>query len=90
MGCDFSFGDDYERCQILIDEYECLLELESNMKVNEKNIDKHNQTKDDVKNKIRNLLEKINENANGISQIDKLQKLNEKYQNLLTEESKIK
>ena len=90
MGCDFSFGDDYERCQILIDEYEYLLELESNMKVNEKNIDKHNQTKDDVKNKIRNLLEKINENANGISQIDKLQKLNEKYQNLLTEESKIK
>ena len=60
MGCDFSFGDDYERCQILIDEYEYLLELESNMKVNEKNIDKHNQTKDDVKNKIRNLLEKIN------------------------------
>ena len=60
MGCDFSFGDDYERCQILIDEYEYLFELESNMKVNEKNIDKHNQTKDDVKNKIRNLLEKIN------------------------------
>ena len=33
------------------------------------------------------MLELINQKANGISQIDKLQKLNQKYQILLTEES---
>jgi len=36
------------------------------------------------------MLEEINQKANGVSQIDRLQKLNEKYQTLLTEDSKIK
>ena len=90
MGCDFSFGDEYEKCGILIDEYQYLLEIEEDRKLTDKKLEKHNQTKDDIKSKVRKLLFSINEKAYGISQIDKLQKLNEKYQNLLTEESKIK
>ena len=89
MGCGIGFGDDYEKCEILLDEYAYLIDLESNMKVNDKKLEKHNKEKDTVKSNIRQLLEKINQNANGFSQIDKLQKLNEKYQNILTEESKI-
>ena len=90
MGCDFSFGDDYEKCGILIDEYQYLLEIEEDRKLSDKKLEKLRQSKDDIKSKIRKLLVSINDKAYGISQIDKLQKLNEKYQNLLTEESKIK
>ena len=90
MGCDFSFGDDFEKCGILIDEYQYLLEIEEDRKLTDKKLEKHNQAKDDIKSKIRKLLISINDKAYGISQIDKLQRLNEKYQNLLTEESKIK
>ena len=90
MGCDFSFGDDYEKCGILIDEYQYLLEIEEDRKLTDKKLEKLRQSKDDIKSKIRKLLVSINDKAYGISQIDKLQKLNEKYQNLLTEESKIK
>ena len=89
MGCFTGFGEDYEKCEILLDEYAYLLDLESNMKISDKKVDKHNQEKDKIKGNIRMLLLKINQNAIGISQIDKLQKLNQKYQNLLTEESKI-
>ena len=90
MGCDFSFGDDYEKCGILIEEYQYLLEIEEERKLSDKKLEKLRQSKDDIKSKIRKLLVSINDKAYGISQIDKLQKLNEKYQNLLTEESKIK
>ena len=90
MGCDFSFGDEYEKCGILIDEYQYLLEIEEDRKLTDKKLEKLRQSKDDIKSKIRKLLVSINDKAYGISQIDKLQKLNEKYQNLLTEESKIK
>ena len=90
MGCDFSFGDDYEKCGILIDEYQYLLEIEEDRKLSDKKLEKLRQSKDDIKSKIRKLLVSINDKAYGISQIDKLQRLNEKYQNLLTEESKIK
>ena len=90
MGCDFSFGYDYEKCGILIDEYQYLLEIEEDRKLSDKKLEKLRQSKDDIKSKIRKLLVSINDKAYGISQIDKLQKLNEKYQNLLTEESKIK
>ena len=90
MGCDFSFGDDYEKCGILIEEYQYLLEIEEERKLTDKKLEKLRQSKDDIKSKIRKLLISINDKAYGISQIDKLQKLNEKYQNLLTEESKIK
>ena len=90
MGCDFSFGDDYEKCGILIDEYQYLLEIEEDRKLTDKKLEKLRQSKDDITSKIRKLLVSINDKAYGISQIDKLQKLNEKYQNLLTEESKIK
>ena len=90
MGCDFSFGDDYEKCGILIEEYQYLLEIEEERKLSDKKLEKLRQSKDDIKSKIRKLLVSINDKEYGISQIDKLQKLNEKYQNLLTEESKIK
>ena len=90
MGCGFGFGDDCDECENLIDEYQYLLELEEDMKVKESKKEKHNQMKDIIKKKIRDLLIKINENATGIFEIDKLQKLNEKYQDLLTEDSKIK
>ena len=90
MGCDFSFGDDYEKCGILIEEYQYLLEIEEERKLSDKKLEKLRQSKDDIKSKIRKLLVSINDKAYGISQIDKLRGLNEKYQNLLTEESKIK
>ena len=90
MGCDFSLGDEYERCGDLIDEYQFLLDLEENEKMSDKKLEKHNKEKEDIKGKIRTMLETINQKANGVSQIDRLQKLNEKYQILLTEDSKIK
>ena len=64
--------------------------MEENSKIPDKKLEKHNQTKEDLKLKIKVLLEEINEKATGIAQIDKLQRLNEKYQDLLTEESKIR
>ena len=60
------------------------------IKTNDKKKEGYIQSKAELKIKIRNLLEKINQKATAISQIDKLQKLNEKYQVLLTEDSKIK
>ena len=90
MGCDFSLGDEYERCGDLIDEYQFLLDLEENEKMSDKKLEKHNKEKEGIKGKIRTMLETINQKANGVSQFDRLQKLNEKYQILLTEDSKIK
>lgn len=90
MGCNFGFGDDYDECENLIDEYQYLLELEEDLQVKESKKEKHNLKKDIIKTKIRNLLIKINENATGVLEIDKLQRLNEKYQDLLIEDSKIK
>ena len=89
MGCDFYFGDEYDRCDILIDEYQDLLEMEENIKLSGKNKEKHNEKIENIKKRIKEMLERINEKAVGIAQIDKLQRLNEKYQSLLTEESKI-
>ena len=90
MGCDLGFGDDFEKCQFLIDEYEDLLGLEQTGKIKDKDDKKHEQEKDDLKQQIREMLENINNKATGIAQVDKLQKLNEKYQILLTEESKVR
>ena len=89
MGCDLEFGDDFEKCQFLIDEYEDILCKEHTEKINDKKEQKNNQEKEELKKNIRDMLEAINNKAIGIAQIDKLQKLNEKYQILLTEESKM-
>ena len=89
MGCGFNFSDDYQKCEILIDEYEYLLESEERMKVNKNKIESHNKNKEDIKFKIKDLLETINQKASAILEIDRLQKLNQKYQDLLMEESKI-
>ena len=89
MGCDLDFGDDFEKCQLLIDEYEDILCKEHVEKLNDKKEQKNTQEKEDLKKNIREMLETINNKATGVAQIDKLQKLNEKYQILLTEESKM-
>ena len=89
MGCDLDFGDDFEKCQLLIDEYEDILCKEHTEKLNDKKEQKNTQEKEDLKKSIREMLENINNKATGIAQVDKLQKLNEKYQILLTEESKM-
>ena len=89
MGCDLDFGDDFEKCQLMIDEYEDILCKEHTEKLNDKKEHKNNQEKEDLKKSIREMLENINNKATGIAQVDKLQKLNEKYQILLTEESKM-
>ena len=90
MGCDYKSGDDFERCDNLIEDYKYLLEIEGTKTLSEKNLKKHNQEKEDIKMQIKELLEIINEKVFGIAQIDKLQKLNEKYQEILTEDSRIK
>jgi hypothetical protein len=36
MGCQLDFGDDFEKCQILIDEYEDLLCKEQSEKIGNK------------------------------------------------------
>ena len=90
MGCECGFKDDYEKCQYLLEEYENLLEMEEEIQLSDKKYDKHVQEKENIKGRIRELLESINKDANAINEIDGLQKLNEKYQNLLTEESQIK
>jgi len=89
MGCELDYGDDFERCQLLIDEYEDILCREHTEKLNDKKDQKRSQEKEDLKKSIREMLETINNKAIGISQVDKLQKLNQKYQILLTEESKM-
>ena len=90
MGCEFDYGDDFEKCECLIEEYEDLLCKEGTDKLNvDKNKNKGtNQEKEELKNNIKDMLEIINKKATSIAQIDKLQKLNEKYQILLTEESR--
>ena len=89
MGCNFELGDDFEKCQYLIDEYEDLL-IEEQAQKKKKNLTKKNdKDKEDLKFKIKEMLEYINKNVDNLAQIDKLQRLNEKYQALLAEDSKI-
>ncbi len=90
MGCGFGANDDYEKCRDLIDEYTYLLEIEEENKFSDKKLEKHNKEKEDIKEQIKELLETINNNAKTLSEIEGLQKLNEKFQSLLTNESKIK
>lgn len=89
MGCEIDYGDDFEKCQCLIEEYEDLLYNEQNEKLNEKKDKDKNQEKEELKKNIREMLESINNKATGLAQVDKLQQLNQKYQILLTEESKL-
>ena len=90
MGCGYDLGDDFDRCKLLIDEYEELITEEQSMDKDDKKYENLAQEKDILKRKIKDKLEYINSNADGLAQIDRLQKLNEKYQILLAEESKIK
>ena len=89
MGCNFELGDDFEKCQYLIDEYEDLLIEEQAQKKKKNLIKKNDKDKEDLKFKIKEKLEYINKNVDNLTQIDKLQRLNEKYQVLLAEDSKI-
>ena len=89
MGCNFHVDDDYERCEDLIEEYKYLLDKEDNRKVNKIKKEEHNKEKENLRAKIKNLLEKINEKAEEIAEINQLQRLNQKYQILLTEDSKM-
>ena len=57
-------------------------------KIDEKNKEKVEKAKEDLKDKIRQKLEYINNQADNLVQVDKLQKLNQKFQLLLTDESK--
>jgi hypothetical protein len=72
----------------LIEQYEELLENEKMEKIDEKNKEKVEKAKEDLKDKIRQKLEYINNQADNLVQVDKLQKLNQKFQLLLTNESK--
>ena len=89
MGCNFELGDDFEKCEYLIDEYEDLLIEEQAQKKKKNLITKNDKDKEDLKFKIKEMLEYINKNVDNLTQIDKLQRLNEKYQVLLAEDSKI-
>jgi len=89
MGCNFELGDDFEKCEYLIDEYEDLLIEEQAQKKKKNLIKKNDKDKEDLKFKIKEMLEYINKNVDNLTQIDKLQRLNEKYQVLLAEDSKI-
>ena len=91
MGCDFDLGDDYDKCQLLLDEYVDLLTRETEEKINGDSINiNYEQEKEELKIKIKRKLEYINENVENLAQIDRLQKLNEKFQMILADESKIK
>ena len=90
MGCSFDLGDDFEKCQLLIEQYEELLENEKKEPTNKKNKEKVEKVKEDLKSKIKDKLEYINNRAENLIQIEKLQKLNERFQFLLTDESKEK
>jgi hypothetical protein len=89
MGCEMDFGDDFEKCQDLIDEYEDLLCKQQTEKLVDIKDQKIKEEKEELKNNIREMLENINNKVKGIAQVDKLQQLNQKYQILLTEESKM-
>jgi len=90
MGCSFDLGDDFEKCQLLIEQYEELLENEKKEPMNKKNKEKIEKAKEDLKSKIKDKLEYINNRSENLIQIEKLQKLNERFQFLLTDESKEK
>ena len=89
MGCEFGYGDDFEKCEYLLSEYEDLLCREQTEKSDKNKNKKRKQEKEELKTNIKDMLEMINKKVTGIAQVDKLQKLNEKYQILLTEESKV-
>ena len=90
MGCSFDLGDDFEKCQLLIEQYEELLDNEKKEPTNKKNKEKVEKAKEDLKSKIKDKLEYINNKSENLIQIEKLQKLNERFQFLLTDESKEK
>ena len=90
MGCSFDLGDDFEKCQLLIEQYEELLENEKKEPTNKKNKEIVEKAKEDLKSKIKDKLEYINNRSENLIQIEKLQKLNERFQFLLTDESKEK
>ena len=90
MGCSFDLGDDFEKCQLLIEQYEELLENEKKEPTNKKNKEKIEKAKEDLKSKIKDKLEYINNRAENLIQIEKNKKLNERFQFLLTDESKEK
>ncbi len=90
MGCSFDLGDDFEKCQLLIEQYEELLENEKKEPTNKKNKEIIEKAKEDLKSKIKDKLEYINNRSENLIQIEKLQKLNERFQFLLTDESKEK
>ena len=73
MGCEMDFGDDFEKCQDLIDEYEDLLCKQQTEKLVDIKDQKIKEEKEELKNNIREMLENINNKAKGIAQVDKLQ-----------------
>ena len=87
MGCEFNYGDDYEKCEYLISEYEDLLCKEKAENSDNNSNKKIKQEKEDLRTNIKDMLEMINKKATSLAQVDKLQRLNQKYQILLTGES---
>ena len=88
MGCELNYGDDYEKCEYLISEYEDLLCKEKAENSDNNSNKKIKQEKEDLRTNIKDMLEMINKKVTSLAQVDKLQRLNQKYQVLLTEESK--
>mgnify|MGYP007102008735 CR=1 FL=1 len=61
MGCGFDLGDDYDKCQILLDEYADLLTRETEEKSNDASIIvNYEQEKEELKLKIKKKLVMIN------------------------------
>ena len=87
MGCEFNYGDDYEKCEYLISEYEDLLCKEKAENSDNNSNKKIKQEKEKLRTNIKDMLEMINKKATSLAQVDKLQRLNQKYQILLTGES---
>ena len=59
MGCELDFGDDFEKCELLIDEYEDILYKGKTEKLDENKKEKNKEEIEELKGKIRDMLELI-------------------------------
>ncbi len=89
MGCDSNFGDKYEECGFLLDEYKLIISQCSTQTYTDEEQKALNIFKEDKKKDIQKLIKKIEGDVTNFNQSKKLDELKTQFQELLEEESNI-
>lgn len=89
MGCNIGFGDKYEECGFLLDEYKLFLSQMSVQTYTEKEQKALDLYKEEKKEKIAEILSSLENYLENNLQQKKYKELKETFQRLVEEESKI-